>query len=173
MASDVERVKRLMGSCFGPEEVPSADVEARGIAWSAMVKGVARVYVDVSMSTLKWLCPGHVEISEAGLQREPSGGDLRCLQKRRIVAWERCATPLVPTVQSNNHPTTAVVGRTWSLAAMDGLLGPLLPPPLRPDGTAGMRTPEQTANLVRFQSELEVGLTIPRSYRTYARAGPD
>ena len=34
----------------------------------------------------------------------------------------------------------------------------ILPPPPLPDGTVPERSAERTANLVRFQSELEVGV---------------
>lgn len=38
-------------------------------------------------------------------------------------------------------------------------LSTILPPPALPDGTVPTRSPEKQANLVRFQSELEVSWT--------------
>lgn len=39
----------------------------------------------------------------------------------------------------------------------------ILPPPPLPDGTTPTRSPEKQANLVRFQSELEVSYAQARS----------
>lgn len=43
---------------------------------------------------------------------------------------------------------------------MDLQPGPILPPPLLPDGTVTQRSPERTENIRRFQCELEVSITL-------------
>jgi hypothetical protein len=83
-------------------------------------------------------------------------GEAKGWAKTKILKFRRSGAPQWYGCFSSLEPchTLAIYN---AKVEMEQDTGPLLAPPPNSDGTPSIRSPERTANLIRFQSELEVG----------------